>query len=115
MILTTNRINAIDPAFESRIDISLSFKDLDVVDRAKIWRVLLSGPVIDAEAFGDTDFDKLAQVQFNGRQIASAVKTARILAAHDNCAVNMGHLDVVIEIRSKARSLMAVGPPERAL
>ena len=37
MMLTTNRYLAIDPAFESRIDLSFVFQDLEPASRAKVW------------------------------------------------------------------------------
>ena len=37
MFLTTNRVSTIDPAFESRIDVSISYPDLTVELRCQIW------------------------------------------------------------------------------
>ncbi|KAF5000836.1 hypothetical protein FGRMN_1444 [Fusarium graminum] len=105
MILTTNRYPAIDPAFESRIDITLVFQDLDPKSRAKIWYNFLiredANLAQDREAIG-----KLAKARLNGRQIKSAVKTARILAVSEKLPLAMDHLQTVVDMRKKALRLL---------
>ncbi|KAF5619487.1 P-loop containing protein [Fusarium sp. NRRL 52700] len=90
MMLTTNRYLAIDPAFESRIDLSFVFQDLEPASRAK---------VCDAIA-------KLASMPLNGRQIKSAVKTAQILAASENLPLAVDHLQTVVFMRMKALKML---------
>ncbi|KAF5674946.1 AAA family ATPase [Fusarium heterosporum] len=105
MILTTNRYPAIDPAFESRIDITLVFQDLDPESRAKVWYNFLvredAKLAQDREAIG-----KLAKARLNGRQIKSAVKTARILAVSEKLPLAMDHLQTVVDMRKKALRLL---------
>ncbi|SPJ82258.1 related to TOB3 (member of AAA-ATPase family) [Fusarium torulosum] len=105
MILTTNRFPAIDPAFESRIDITLVFKDLHPDSRAKIWHNFLvreeSDLANDSEAIA-----KLAKARLNGRQIKSAVKTARILAVSEKVPLALDHLETVVTMRKKALRLL---------
>ncbi|KAF2866291.1 P-loop containing nucleoside triphosphate hydrolase protein [Massariosphaeria phaeospora] len=106
MILTTNRIRSIDSAFESRIDITLTYNALTEADRVQVWKNFLAK--FDA---ADLDIDEsgvaeLATWDFNGRQIKSAIKTARILAAKKKMPLNVRHLNVVMNLRKKALGMM---------
>jgi AAA+ superfamily predicted ATPase len=105
MILTTNRMRSIDTAFESRIDITLTYNSLTEADRKQVWRNFIQNldpndVDIDEQAIG-----RLAQWDFNGRQIKSAIKTARILAAKKKTPLNVDHLNVVLNMREKALRL----------
>ncbi|KAF7872214.1 hypothetical protein EAF04_003139 [Stromatinia cepivora] len=42
LFMTTNRVKNIDPAFQSRIHLSMDYKDLDKSAREKVWRNFLS-------------------------------------------------------------------------
>ena len=106
MILTTNRMRSIDSAFESRIDITLSYNSLTEADRKQVWRNFLATLDPKDVDIGETDLIKLAQWDFNGRQIKSAIKTARILAGKMGEQLNVRHLNVVLKLRSKALGLM---------
>jgi hypothetical protein len=106
MILTTNRLKSIDTAFESRVDITLSYESLTEADRAKVWRNFLATLDADAIDIEEADVLQLAKWNFNGRQIKSAIKTARILAAKKQERLNARHLDVVLNLRNKALSMM---------
>ncbi|KAF5268689.1 hypothetical protein FOXYS1_422 [Fusarium oxysporum] len=105
MILTTNRYPAIDPAFESRIDLSFVFQDLEPASRAKIWYNFLIREnkklAEDSNAIA-----KLASMPLNGRQIKSAVKTAQILAASENLSLAVDHLQTVVFMRMKALKML---------
>lgn len=101
MILTTNRATTIDAAFESRIDITLGYTSLSQNSRVQIWREFVKR--LDSNCqITDTDVLALSKIPLNGRQIKSAVKTARVLAVSENSPVTMSHLDVVINLRQKA-------------
>ncbi|PNP75287.1 hypothetical protein FNYG_11430 [Fusarium nygamai] len=105
MMLTTNRYLAIDPAFESRIDLSFVFQDLEPASRAKVWCNFLIRE--DKALAGDSDaIAKLASMPLNGRQIKSAVKTARILAASENLPLAVDHLQTVVFMRMKALKML---------
>ncbi|KAF5570300.1 P-loop containing protein [Fusarium phyllophilum] len=105
MILTTNRYPAIDPAFESRIDLSFVFQDLEPASRAKIWyNFLVRENQVLAE--DSNAIAKLASMPLNGRQIKSAVKTARILAASEKLPLAVDHLQTVVFMRMKALKLL---------
>ncbi|KAK5629032.1 hypothetical protein RRF57_004747 [Xylaria bambusicola] len=105
MVLTTNRTTAIDPAFESRIDIMLTFDDLTTDAKKEIWCNFLESlepqPLIN-----DQEVRELAEYPLNGRQIKSAIKTATILATSEGCPVMLRHLKIVLNLRQKAIKLM---------
>ena len=106
MILTTNRTASIDEAFESRIDVTLTYSSLGEADRGKIWRNFLQDRVNCQSHLGDDDINKLTQRQLNGRQIKSAVKMAHLLATRKREPLDMQHFETVLEIRDKAQSIL---------
>ena len=68
LILTTNRINTIDPAFQSRIHFSIQYPDLDAKSRKIIWQNFIKSRSEPDEITAE-DFDKLAEIKLNGRQV----------------------------------------------
>ncbi|KAH7019824.1 P-loop containing nucleoside triphosphate hydrolase protein [Ilyonectria destructans] len=108
MILTTNRYVTIDNAFESRVDLALTFNKLDEASRARIWRNFLDGSD-GTSALGDEDIATLAKVPLNGRHIQSAFKTACILAERRGVPLNIEHLQTVVEVRHRAAHLLGSG------
>jgi hypothetical protein len=107
MILTTNRMRSIDTAFESRVDITLSYNPLTETDRMQVWKNFLATMDSRAVEIEDAELIKLAKWDFNGRQIKSAIKTARILATRKQEPLNARHLNIVLNLRSKALGMMA--------
>ncbi|KAF7554145.1 hypothetical protein G7Z17_g3101 [Cylindrodendrum hubeiense] len=112
MILTTNRYLTIDPAFESRVDVILSFPELDEPSRAQIWRNFLQKDEA-VTALGEEAISILANVPLNGRQIKSAVKTARVLAAGEGVLLNVEHIRIVVRLRNRAARLLGSGYPSQ--
>ncbi|KAH9874750.1 hypothetical protein IAQ61_003940 [Plenodomus lingam] len=106
MILTTNRMSNIDPAFESRIDITLNYDSLSETNRKQVWNNFLATMDPKEVDIDEYELSKLAKRDFNGRQIKSAIKTARILAAKKNEPLNARHLGVVLNLRRKAMNTM---------
>ncbi|EAT83967.1 hypothetical protein SNOG_08799 [Parastagonospora nodorum SN15] len=105
-ILTTNRMRSIDTAFESRVDITLSYNSFTEADRKKVWENFMANFEPDAVEVGQADLVKLAKWQFNSRQIKSAIKTARVLATKKQEPLNAHHLGAVWNLRSKALGMM---------
>jgi AAA+ superfamily predicted ATPase len=106
MILTTNRMRSLDSAFESRIDISLTYNPLNTTERCQVWKNFIGNfSTKDVDIDSDAIME-LAQWEFNGRQIKSAIKTARILAAKQQEPLRKKHLDVVLRLRDKALKMM---------
>ncbi|TFY64130.1 hypothetical protein EVJ58_g2831 [Rhodofomes roseus] len=81
LILTTNLLDNIDPAFESRIHFCVRYPDLDFASRKAVWRTFLSKAGISEGDISERDFIRLAQVPLNGRQIKNVVGTAKSIAS----------------------------------
>lgn len=109
LILTTNRTDCLDVAFESRIDIVLSYRDLTAGARREIWSNFVRTLPPDEVQLGPEDLTRLSRWELNGRQIKSAIKTARILASRDKAPLEMRHLEVVLQVRRKGAKLLTPG------
>lgn len=105
-MLTTNRISAIDTAFESRIDIALAYHELESEERAQVWRNFFAGLPSEDISISEDDVQEIAKSVLNGRQIKSAVKTARILARKEAVPLNLKHLQAVLQVRESAKKLI---------
>ncbi|PVH92914.1 P-loop containing nucleoside triphosphate hydrolase protein [Periconia macrospinosa] len=104
LFLTTNRISTIDPAFRSRIDLVIPYKDLDSSARKQVWRNFINRLPPAEVQLSDTDFDKLAETKINGRDIKNIIKTSLILAARDK-PLRMDHIDVVLGLRNRVEEM----------
>ncbi|KAL8780134.1 MAG: hypothetical protein Q9213_006618 [Squamulea squamosa] len=94
LFLTTNRIGTFDPAFRSRIHISLYFPVLDRKATMKVFNINLAGLKADNNNY-DLDEDGIRRwaedtfvgasedSRWNGRQIRNAFQTAVALAEYD--------------------------------
>ena len=74
LILTTNRPTMLDPAFESRIDITLDYSELTPAARAKVLNNFLETLPQDSVDVTQDDVTALMQRHVNGREIKSAVR-----------------------------------------
>ncbi|RAK80010.1 P-loop containing nucleoside triphosphate hydrolase protein [Aspergillus fijiensis CBS 313.89] len=81
MIMTSNRADAIDGAFQSRIHLTLHYPDLDGAAREQIWRRCLTRSKCQ-HALTDEEVRRLALVTINGRQTKNTVRVAALLASH---------------------------------
>jgi len=70
LFLTTNRPETLDPAFESRITLTVNYPDLTPAARAKIWTNMLAAAGIQSPV----SVERLAEWQINGRRIRSMVR-----------------------------------------
>ncbi|KAG9505296.1 hypothetical protein J7337_002263 [Fusarium musae] len=98
MFLTTNRVSAFDPAFESRIHLTIHYPNLDYTSRLHIWKKFVNSSN-DGSSLSKGELDELAGVELNGRQIKNVVKTARLLATHEKTQLAMGHISTVLRIK----------------
>ncbi|KAJ5595295.1 uncharacterized protein N7459_001503 [Penicillium hispanicum] len=98
LFLTTNRAEHIDPAFESRIHVSLTYKNLDFASRRHVWLQFI-GRSTSAEPFTDAQLDNLASVELNGRQIKNLLKTASLLAWSQEATLRFEHVETVLSLR----------------
>lgn len=85
LFLTTNRVQAFDEAFLSRIHVALHFTELSLESKVQVWKAFLQK--VDAWAEDGTgeiteeQIVELSKREVNGRQIKNAVRTAQSLAA----------------------------------
>ncbi|KAL6408501.1 uncharacterized protein AUP68_08358 [Ilyonectria robusta] len=78
MFLTTNRLGDIDPAFHSRIHISIPYSDLTDSQRASIWRDL-AREKCDC-TFSDAEAELLGTLPVDGRTIKNVLRLATLFA-----------------------------------
>ncbi|KAK3390060.1 hypothetical protein B0H63DRAFT_464718 [Podospora didyma] len=106
LFMTSNRINTMDVAFQSRIQIGIEFKDLDKNVRAQIWTKLLDlsdrsgavGPGALREMRAEVH--RLADWNLNGRQIRNVIKTAQGYAFNEFGVpgkMNYGHVRKAVQ------------------
>ncbi|KKK27325.1 hypothetical protein ARAM_000455 [Aspergillus rambellii] len=99
MFLTTNRVDAIDPAFRSRIHLMLSYRPLQKEAHMQLWRLFLkrTSSYSEADWTEETTLASFAQVDPNGRQIKNAVRTAHSLALSDGKKLSAEEVQVVLD------------------
>lgn len=98
MFLTTNRVASFDPAFESRIHLTIHYPQLDFDSRLHVWRIFVK-PGSASSSVSEQELEALARPELNGRQIKNIVKTARLLAARDKTPLTLGQLKTVLTVK----------------
>lgn len=97
LFLTSNRVEDIDTAFESRIHLSLQYEHLSVESRIQVWKTFLGAA---GDKFSEEQLSSLAQIQLNGRQIKNIVKTSLLLATSKDNPLGFRDVDVVTSLRA---------------
>jgi len=98
LFLTSNRPSHIDEAFQSRIDISLNYPDLDAASRRTIWKNFFLKCTKTVE-ITDGELDRLVQMSLNGRQIKNIVKQSQLLARrNEGSTVKMHDVEDILRI-----------------
>ncbi|KAF7341709.1 AAA domain-containing protein [Mycena sanguinolenta] len=109
LFLTTNRVQAFDEAFLSRIHVALHFGELNEASRAQVWRAFVARAGVQMD---DAQIARLAQRVVNGRQIKNAVRTAHSLALARKESVGLSHfvetLDAMDEFTEQFEGMKAV-------
>lgn len=101
MFMTTNRVDDIDAAFQSRIHVSIEYPDLTAASRRTIWKNFLTGSTIRS-SLTDKDIAELAELKLNGRQIKNVLKTAQLLAARKKSeTLDRKYIETVLIIEKK--------------
>lgn len=79
--MTTNRLETMDVAFQSRIQMAIEYKSLSVAARRKIWTNMINR-VDDEDAREELleELDFLKRQDLNGREIQNVVRVAQSLA-----------------------------------
>jgi SpoVK/Ycf46/Vps4 family AAA+-type ATPase len=95
LFLTSNRIDTIDAAVESRIHLSLQYHALSFESRRSVWMTFLKN-----QAFTEEQIDVLAQIDLNGRQIKNILKTAQLLVTSKDAALDFGHVQTITKLRA---------------
>jgi hypothetical protein len=107
MFLTTNRVQTFDPAFQSRIHISLEYLELSVESRRTVWANFLGDRAQEehaaaagaqGHALSDADVTRLASMQVNGRQIKNILKIARLLARRKGETLKYEHIVTTLDV-----------------
>lgn len=82
LFLTSNRIDSLDPAFQTRITLALRYESLGMEGRNKVWKNLLekSGYESNVQSF---DLNELSKPVLNGREIKNALRLAMALAVDE--------------------------------
>ncbi|KAL9608519.1 MAG: hypothetical protein Q9167_006658 [Letrouitia subvulpina] len=98
LVLTTNRQNNIDKAFQSRIHFTIEYTDLDQEGRAAVWKNLIGSTRLNHESINDQGIAKLSKREMNGRQIKNAVACATSLARDQEKALTVEDIECLLDI-----------------
>src|SRR5437773_1176141 len=94
LFLTSNRVESFDLAFKSRIHVALSYPELTLPVRHRLWRdFLLRIPEDKRNVDFERDLLTLEKEEINGRQIKNACKTAAALARRRGEKLGISHLE----------------------
>jgi hypothetical protein len=82
LFLTSNRIESLDPAFQTRITLALRYDPLDAPARAKVWKNLfVKSGLEQLLEDGKIQLNKLSEAPLNGREIKNALRLGMAMAA----------------------------------
>ena len=101
LFLTTNRVDNLDAAFQSRIHISMEYNELSASSRRHVWCNFLSSGGKKDHNFSDADLDALAEYAMNGREIKNVLKTAQLLASKKGEGLGIEHVKSVLAIEKR--------------
>ncbi|KAF7533702.1 hypothetical protein G7054_g6863 [Neopestalotiopsis clavispora] len=102
LFLTTNRGDAIDPAFQSRIHLTLQYPDLDHQARKQIWQQFCSRSS-PGDSLISEDLTGLSELPLNGRQIKNIIKISSLLAKREGASLQLGHVETVLKATGQMR------------
>mmetsp|Transcript_19255 Transcript_19255/g.28223 ORF Transcript_19255/g.28223 Transcript_19255/m.28223 type:complete len:868 (-) Transcript_19255:164-2767(-) len=98
LFLTSNRVDALDPAFKTRITLALRYDPLGNTARRQVWINLLQSSGFEAFiSEGNIRVDELAEHELNGREIKNAIRVAIALAVEDGTPLSQDLLIETIE------------------
>jgi len=102
LFLTSNRVEHIDPAFESRIHLSLQYDELSATSRRQVWETFLyqGDKASDGGRFSEAQMATLLKIPLNGRQIKNIIKTAQLLATSKDVPLGFEHVQLVTNLRA---------------
>ncbi|KAJ6543427.1 hypothetical protein DFH09DRAFT_1263180 [Mycena vulgaris] len=97
--VTRNAMVAFDPAFQSRIHLSLHYRALLPRSKEQLWFAFLEKTRKTGQALQKlsvSQFEELSRLGLNGRQIKNAVKLSAALAAHKKKPLSYEHIQVTL-------------------
>lgn len=97
MFMTTNRVRAMDPAFQSRIHLKIRYPHLQESARRQIWTRFV-GIAGQDSALEPRQLEELARIDLNGREIKNLVKTAQLLSSFEEAPLSMEHIQTVLRV-----------------
>lgn len=106
LFLTSNRIDSLDPAFQTRITLALRYEPLDMDGRSKVWENLLlkCGYESSMQSF---DLRELSKPILNGREIKNALRLAMALAVDEHSNLTQEILANSVSVVSEYKGSMS--------
>jgi ATP-dependent 26S proteasome regulatory subunit len=101
--MTSNRASTIDPAFQSRVHLTLHYPNLDSQAKKHIWTQFTTSLKHEHELTA-ADLEDLSHLDLNGRQIKNVVKISMLLATRHKVPLNRQHIDTVLEATQEPAS-----------
>lgn len=98
LFLTTNRVSVLDKALDSRVHVKITYPELDLAARKKVWHNFISMLPSSFVALTEEDLEFLAEKKLNGRQIKNIIKTAQLLASEQEKPLDLEHICTVLQI-----------------
>lgn len=85
LFLTSNRIESLDPAFQTRITLALRYEPLDAPGRKQVWKNLMVKSGLEHLILdGKIQLNKVSMAPLNGREIKNALRLGMAMAAEQN-------------------------------
>ncbi|KAI2629533.1 P-loop containing nucleoside triphosphate hydrolase protein [Hypoxylon sp. NC1633] len=106
MFLTTNRVDSMDHAFQSRIDLFLPYGELSSHTRREIWENFLDRAGRENFCVTDKDLDTLSEFNLDGREIKNLVKNVQMLGGGHKIRANLNDLRALANNRIRALETM---------
>ncbi|KAJ5714351.1 P-loop containing nucleoside triphosphate hydrolase protein [Penicillium malachiteum] len=97
LFLTTNREACIDPAFDSRIHLSIRYPELTGNSRCHIWRQFTNDKGI--QRLSEAELESVSGQDLNGRKIKNIVKIAHLLAQEEGSKLGFNHIRIILKLR----------------
>lgn len=94
LFLTSNRIADFDPAFHSRISITLHYDKMSAETRMVVWQNLMDAAGL--KGLDSTEMALLAEI--NGRQIKNVIRAAISLAKSEGKPVDKSHIEQCLKL-----------------
>ncbi|KAK1486018.1 hypothetical protein CCUS01_15214 [Colletotrichum cuscutae] len=95
LLMTTNRVNTIDPAFKSRIHLTLHYPDLTPEARQQLWRRFID-LAVPKNAVSGNDVERLAVLPINGREVKNVIKVATLLSYQEEKDLGLEQITTVL-------------------